>query len=222
MIKQLHFSECHSTQDLLKEQLSEASGDERLVVSCDKQISGRGRGQNNWICMPGTLCFSFNLSPHPVMSFSAIEISTILAIFFEQEGKRIKLKWPNDLWNQQQMKCGGVLIQGHQNKMMAGVGLNIFSSDPQWGGIFPSHFNLDKKELSLKIVSFIHQHRIKDAQELKSLWLERCGHLNQTVKITEGEEITEGRFEGVGEYGEAIISQNGITKKIFNGSLRLL
>lgn len=221
MIRQLHLDECDSTQDVLKEQLTGAPLEAQILVSCENQIAGRGRGENKWVSMPGTLCFSFNLTPHPVMSFTAIEVSTIISIFFEKRGQKLKLKWPNDLWNSEDSKCGGILVQGHQNLMMAGVGLNLFSQHTDFGGIFKEPFNFSKKSLSLEIATFIHENRIIDPKVLSKLWLERCGHLNQIVKITEVNDVFEGVFQGLGEYGEALVCQNGNTKKIFNGTLRV-
>lgn len=70
MIKQIHVDECDSTQDLLKEQLNKESSEETILISCENQTSGRGRGENVWKAMPGTLCFSLNIQPHAVMSFT--------------------------------------------------------------------------------------------------------------------------------------------------------
>lgn len=221
MIRQLHLNECDSTQDVLKEQLTASGFMDKVLVSCENQTAGRGRGENKWISMPGTLCFSFNLEPHPVMSFTAIEISTIIALFFESRGITLKLKWPNDLWNSDSLKCGGILVQGHQSMLIAGVGINLFSQTPEFGGIYPAPVGIDKKELSLEIVTFIHANRLADSKKLTRLWLERCGHLNDIVRITEGEESFDGVFQGLGDYGEAIVCQNGQQKKIFNGTLRL-
>jgi biotin-(acetyl-CoA carboxylase) ligase len=41
-------------------------------------------------------------------------------------------------------------------------------------------------------------------------------HLNRKVTITDGNEIVEGIFSGLGAHGEAIVSG----KSVFNGSLR--
>lgn len=221
MIKQIHLSECDSTQDVLKEQLTKFSPTDQILVSCDNQIAGRGRGENKWSPLPGGLFFSFNLEAHPVMSYTAIELSVILADFFEEKGQSLKLKWPNDLWNSELKKCGGILVQGTQQQFLAGIGLNLFSDNSDFGGITPAGFPVDKKSYSLELVNYIHSHRIPDVKELRRKWLLRCGHLNAIVKIIEGEETFDGVFQGLGDFGEALVCQNGETKKIFNGSLRI-
>lgn len=222
MIKHIHLNDCDSTQELLKEQLNNQTGSEQILVSCENQISGRGRGENKWNSMPGTLCFSLNLKAHPVMSYTALEVSVIIARFFELKGKKLKLKWPNDLWNENSKKCAGILIQANQNVLLTGIGINLFSYDEEFGGVFPGAFEIDKKVWCLEIAEFIFNNRYQDLQTLRADWLSRCGHLNQLVKITEGNEVFEGVFQGLGEHGEAEVCSDGQINHIYNGSLRII
>ncbi len=217
-MRQIHLNQCYSTQDALKEQLMCADS-ETILVSCNDQIAGRGRGENKWFSLPGSLCFSLNLSPHPTISFTAIEISVIVADFFEEKGISLKLKWPNDLWTKDRKKCGGILIQGYQQKFIAGIGLNLFSSEESYGGIFDLSFLVDKKKWAHDLALFIQQNRIDDIQMLKGKWHKRCGHFQESVVITEGDEKTEGIFQGLGDYGEALIMNSQKIHKIYNGSL---
>ena len=221
MIKQTHVNECDSTQDLLKEQLNKESPAETILISCEYQTSGRGRGDNLWKAMPGTLCFSLNIQPHAVMSFTALELSVLVARFFESKNIDLKLKWPNDLWNKDLKKCGGILVQGTQNLFYAGIGLNLYSSNESFGGIFDREFQFDKKELAREVAEFILNHRYSDTDQLQKDWLLRCGHLNEIVIIADGIDRIEGVFQGLGKYGEALVCRDGRINKLFNGSLRL-
>lgn len=221
MIRQIHLIDCDSTQDVLKEQLNNHAANELILVSCENQIAGRGRGENKWKAMPGTLCFSINIPPHPVMSFTAIELSVIIADFFENKNQKLQLKWPNDLWDKEGKKCGGILVQGSQNNLLAGIGINLFSDDENYGSVFDLAFAADKKSIAKELAEFIHNNRISDSKELTSRWLLKCGHLNQMVKVIEGNEVTEGIFQGLGDFGEALICRDTKTVKIYNGSLRL-
>ncbi len=220
MIKHFHVIECDSTQDLVKEQLQQET-ESRILVSCENQTAGRGRGQNKWQALPGTICFSMNIAPHKVMSYTALELSVIIAMFFESKGRTIKLKWPNDLWDVQERKCGGILVQGSQNHLIAGLGLNLYSEDDQYGGIFSEPFDIDKKNWARELADYIHQNRFQETSALRREWLKRCGHLNQMVRVTEGEKVVEGIFQGLGDHGEAEICRDTRITRIFNGSLRL-
>ncbi len=221
MLRQIHVRECYSTQDVLKEQLL-LSPSESILVSCENQISGRGRGQNQWTSLPGSLCFSLDFEPHPVVSFTAIEIAVILTDFFHQKNIDLKLKWPNDLWTNDLKKCGGILVQGIKDQLLAGIGINIYTLDKQFGGIYDEVQAIDKKEFALEIAHFLKTHRIHSPEELKLKWLNRCGHYLKCVKITDGNQAIEGFFSGLGEFGEAIISTPVGPQAIFNGSLRLI
>lgn len=220
MIRHIHVNECDSTQDLLKEQLKH-NDQGQVLVSCENQKSGRGRGDHKWQAMPGTLCLSLNVRPHIVMSYTALELSVIVAMFFEHKGKELLLKWPNDLWNEHNKKCGGILVQGSNGLMMAGIGINLFSEDEDFGGIFEAPFEIDKKVWCRELTDYIHEHRFQNTNDLRREWLKRCGHLNQMVKVTEGTEVFEGIFQGLGEHGEAEICCDGQITRIYNGSLRL-
>lgn len=218
MIKHIHLDVCDSTQDVLKEQLI---NQDHILVSCENQTSGRGRGENKWTALPGSLCLSLNLSAHSVISFTALEVSVIVAKFFETKGQKLQLKWPNDLWDKSGKKCGGILVQGSQANFYVGIGLNLFSMDNEFGSIFETDFAIDKKSWAKELADFIHSNRYTDTQKLKEDWHSRCGHLNQLVSITEGNDRFEGIFQGLGSYGEAELNQNGKIQPLFNGSLRV-
>ncbi len=219
MIKQIHVNSCDSTQDLLKEQLKD-HGSETILVSCENQLKGRGRGDKVWSALPGTLCFSLNLPPHVAPSFTALEISLLITKFFEEIGKELKLKWPNDIWNKHQQKCCGVLVQSFQHHMMAGIGINLSSQDSAFGAIFDEEFEFDKKSWAHEMANFILMNRYQDTESLKKDWNERCFHLNKEVTITENNETHQGIFLGLGTHGEAILSTPDGEMKLYNGTLR--
>lgn len=221
MEKFIHVDRCDSTQDLLKEQLTQNPQSE-LTVSCEHQTQGRGRGRNIWQDSPGTLCFSMSIAPHEKTTFTALEISTLIADFFHLKGREIKLKWPNDLINSEGKKCGGILVQNLNLHFLAGIGLNLFHNSLEFGGIYESSFELDKKNWAQELSQYIRHHRFDSTDLLASRWMSYCAHQNKEVKITEGFEETYGRFIGLGEFGEAIIDNGAGTHKIFNGSLRLV
>lgn len=220
MIRQIHVDRCDSTQDILKEQLTQHPHDE-IMVSCEKQISGRGRGNNIWVDTEGTLCFSMGVPAHIKPSFTALEISLLVGKFFESKGTVLEMKWPNDLYRNGK-KCAGILIQNSGNQMMAGIGLNIFHEDSMYGGIFEAPFIFDKKALPLEIATYIKDHRYRETMQLISDWNQRCLHMNARVKIIEGDDIKTGVFRGLGEYGEALLENEQGLLSLYNGSLRLI
>ncbi len=220
MIRQLHVDACDSTQDLLKEQTTR--GTDVTLVSTNKQLFGRGRGSNVWKDMPGTLCFSLIIAPHKILSFTALEMSLLVARFFEIEGCKLGLKWPNDLWNAPGLKCAGILVQGSGSQLYAGIGINLHSDQAEFGGVFLDSIEFDKKSWSKKIAEYINAHRYTNSEELKKDWELRCSHMGKQVSITEGSEVAIGIFEGLGPEGEAILHTDLGKKSYYNGTLRLI
>lgn len=220
MLKHIHVNECDSTQDLLKEQLSREDVTQQLVVSCDRQHQGRGRGNHQWEQMAGTLCFSMNIKPHPSISFTAIELGVLLARYFADQGIKLQLKWPNDLWNEAGAKCGGILVQNNQQQMLAGIGINLFSQDARYGGVYLNEVDVDRRLLIEQMARFIHLHRYQHTSQLIADWERACGHWRQMVQITEGEEIYQGLFLGLGVHGEALLEGKTGVSRFYNGSLR--
>jgi BirA family biotin operon repressor/biotin-[acetyl-CoA-carboxylase] ligase len=221
MIQHLHLNKCDSTQDILKEQLA-IDPIKTHLVSCEEQLDGRGRASNKWVCLPSTLCFSFNLSGHSILSLTAMELSLLICHYFKLKKVHLSLKWPNDIWNENFKKCGGILIQGSQNNLFAGIGLNLLTHDDEMGGIFEHLDSFDKKKWCLDLTEFVLKNRYTSSEDLRSDWLEFCGHLNRRVQITESEVSMDGIFCGIGPLGEALLETNHHIKSFYNGSLRLL
>ena len=212
---------CESTQDLLKEQLKQNNFNE-LIVGCERQTNGRGRGDHIWQDMPGTICFSMTVAPSEIVTLTALEISLIIQKFLATKGRTISLKWPNDLINSLQQKCGGVLIQNVGSFYLAGIGINLHSNREEYGGAFDSEFIIDKRKWIQELGEYISSHRYSNTEQIASDWLDQCFHLNTQVKIVEGDLESIGTFTGLGKYGEAIIENDSGSHHLFNGSLRLV
>jgi len=221
MEKFIHVDRCDSTQDLLKEQLTQLGNDE-LTISCEHQIKGKGRGNNTWEDSEGTFCFSMTIQPHVKTTFTALEISTLVADFFTAKGRVVKLKWPNDLITADGKKCGGILVQNFGQRYIAGIGLNLFQNPGEFGGVYETSFPIAKKSWAEELSSYIRAHRFQSTEALKARWTSYCWHLNRKVKITEGTEETSGTFEGIGVYGEALIKNESGLHQLYNGGLRLV
>jgi biotin-(acetyl-CoA carboxylase) ligase len=106
--------------------------------------------------------------------------------------------------------------------MMAGIGINLFSDEEQFGGVYETNFEFDKKIWCSEIANFIWQSRIPGVDELKSEWEKRCFHLNRSVYISEGHEDYSGLFKGLGEDGEALLFNEQGLQRIYNGTLKLV
>ncbi len=222
----IHLKECESTQEYLINLQKDPSA--KYLISTDSQVKGRGRRENLWDSDKNSLCFSFSLKPNKILTLSASEITILLCQFFslyKNSNHQTKLKWPNDLINFENKKCGGVLINKIDDMLIVGIGLNLNPSKyPTYqieaGSILKTHQEFQHKSLALEIVEYIHNNRIS-ASEIYKKWKDFCFHLNTKVSILEEDKVTEGIFLNIGEFGQAIIQTQEKEVQIFNGSLRV-
>jgi BirA family biotin operon repressor/biotin-[acetyl-CoA-carboxylase] ligase len=215
MVKQLKLSACDSTQDELKRHLEDYQ-----LVSTEKQNQGRGRGSHQWEHVSGSLAFSFSCAPHPQLTWQSLEVAVLLSEFIQQEfNARVELKWPNDLICRGK-KCGGILLQHIDKKMLIGIGLNLLPN-PHWGSVLSQQPKLPEDYFHLipyRFTEFYLTQSPLPMSRIKSKWEQLCAHLEHPVRLSEGAQITIGRFTGLGEHGEALIE--GMPH--FNGSLDIL
>jgi biotin-[acetyl-CoA-carboxylase] ligase BirA-like protein len=212
---------CESTQNEIRKYLTEDSPFH--LVSTLEQTLGRGRRERVWENTPKSLLFSFSATPHPQLTWQALEVAVVVKNFIEEKFlKKLSLKWPNDLYFENQ-KIAGILIHHLSPYVIVGIGLNIVKNS-HWHGLFPneSDVSLDLHECASEFVNFYHSNRQYDLNFLKKSWLDSCAHLHKEVTIQEGLQIFEGIFFDLGEYGGACLkNDSGLSKEILNGTLRL-
>ncbi|MFZ4712703.1 MAG: biotin--[acetyl-CoA-carboxylase] ligase [Bacteriovoracaceae bacterium] len=228
-MKTVHLGQCNSTQEYLKIHLDNLLiEDKDLLVSTDLQLAGKGRSGNFWHSYEGALAFSFTLTPSEVLTLTSLEVGILISRFFEEKYKKvIQLKWPNDL-QFDEGKCGGIIIQNVSEKLIVGVGINLYQGEENkrqdeythsflFGhNIFAEDF---KRILPEKIYQYIIDNRLR-ADEIINEWNKLCVHQNQLVSFENGKHLAHGFFVGLGQSGEALIEEDGIIRSIFSGGLR--
>jgi BirA family biotin operon repressor/biotin-[acetyl-CoA-carboxylase] ligase len=99
-----------------------------VVLMAVTQTAGKGRSGKAWESPAGdSLSFSVGLPMAADAPLSGLSLAIGLALA-EKLNPRARIKWPNDLWVNQQ-KLAGILIEvatlGHTRFVVVGVGLNI-------------------------------------------------------------------------------------------------
>ena len=136
----LSVEELPSTNALLKERAEEF--EEGMLICCDHQTAGRGRGKHAWHSPSGVnLYFSLLLTPSRAFAPRIPQLAMLAALALFHALKQVAhemplaLKWPNDLWCGTR-KLSGILCEGaapgekHCGKfpVVMGVGININST----------------------------------------------------------------------------------------------
>ncbi len=100
------------------------------LLIAEHQTHGRGRQGRAWHSTAGaSLTFSLSL-PLEVSDWSGLSlvVGAAIAEALDPDGRRLGLKWPNDLWLDER-KLGGILIEtvpaGSSRMAVIGVGLNV-------------------------------------------------------------------------------------------------
>lgn len=129
----MFFEEIDSTQKWLVEYLKrEQTPLVPFCVMSDKQSSGVGSRGNEWESVESAILFSFAFSQSdlpkdlPLQSLS-IYISNLMSEFLEKRGFEVWVKWPNDLYINEN-KIGGVITQSVREFCVCGIGINLLSS----------------------------------------------------------------------------------------------
>lgn len=129
---------CSSTNSELLERARQGLTAPALLVA-GQQTAGRGRQGRAWLSEPGAallMSLAVPLQPADGEAWPALSlvVGAALAEALEPAGRRIALKWPNDLWLRegapgQGRKLAGILIEtvnvGEQRVAVIGIGINV-------------------------------------------------------------------------------------------------
>jgi len=118
--------EADSTQD---EAVARANGGPVLVIA-HRQHRGRGRSGSAWI--PAPRAVSASLAWRPDWPTDRLPVLTLEAGLAATDVVQASLEWPNDLYRGDR-KIGGILVEGHGDTVVAGLGLNLWWPDPPEG-----------------------------------------------------------------------------------------
>ncbi len=232
-MKHIHLETCESTQKYMLEFIKENNKDAHdFLVSCNIQTHGVGQKQNSWDSYNSSLCFSFTAKENEMITLTPLEVGAIICQMFNSEFEvDLKLKWPNDIMNESGEKVGGILIhKAGDSPLIIGVGLNLLAHhqdklkayDYKAGFIFKNISVIPTKEdFAKNIFKFFKKNRLTKTETILN-WNSHCVHLNKTVTIKDGSTEKTGVFKGIGQNGQALITDKGETFEYYSGSLRIL
>lgn len=225
-------NETPSTQEYLKELISSAESSPFTyhLVSTRYQSDGFGRQGRSWTQLSQTICFSFSLPKRENLTISSAEISLLTLKYLKNQFQFLgKLKWPNDILDEKNLKVAGILIDIIKESLVVGIGINIGKSeqDSNLEASFVSQKqNLNDEDfhkIPLDIYKYIIESYPQEPIDIINEWNQSCAHLDTKIKITDESNVVTGIFKGLGEHGEALIYTDcNELKSVFNGTLRLV
>ncbi len=208
------------------------------------QTAGKGQRNKNWHSSAGeNILLSTIIAPKalPVLQQQAINRAVAIAVhqfFSRYASDEVRIKWPNDLYWQDR-KAGGILIENIVGK----AEVQSQSEQPvlKWSvigtGININQTSFDAaatKPVSLKQITGKTFNTVELAQELANIILTQCQNLHdnllqqynqllykkdQTVLLKKDNQIFEAVIKETNQYGELIITRNGIDEIIQHGEV---
>ncbi len=225
----IHHERTDSTNERARE-LAIAGAAAGTVVTASEQTAGRGRGGRVWLAPPeAALLYSAILRPLD-LSHLLLPLAVPVAVCEACESLApvaCRIKWPNDIWLNEQ-KLGGVLIEARPPEWaVIGVGVNIsieeFPDDLRWPATSLGHGvtpNALRRALDKRLGRWV------DAKpgDVLAAFATRDALLGRPITWTGGPEGLgrKGFAEGVDERGNLIVrGQGGERLALGSGEVQL-
>ena len=183
----------------------------------ERQTEGRGRQGKSFFSEGGlymSLVMPLDAIKGDVLRVTTATAAAIAEVFEREFGKRLLIKWVNDLYFEDRKVCG-ILCEAAYDKeslkakaVIIGVGINLGVSDfPSElkgiaGGIFCPDADKDKlaRLISGRIIEIIC-----GQEDYIGFYKSRCFVVGKDIYFTEKGEIKEARAVGIGDGGSLII-----------------
>jgi BirA family biotin operon repressor/biotin-[acetyl-CoA-carboxylase] ligase len=206
------FESIGSTSDWVK-----AQEHPHLVCLADRQTAGRGRHGQQWQSSSAEniyLSYSWLFDKTPKhLGLLSLWVGIVLAEVLEKQGVRGHgVKWPNDLYWQQQ-KMGGILIEASNlsSQLVVGIGLNVNMNegngiDQPWTSVGEAMQKpVDRDQLIVALLDALHIAMVEfphvDMAEFMRRWNRWDIIRGQHVSFSEGENTLSGESRGIDQNG---------------------
>ncbi len=150
----------------------------------------------------------------------------------ELSGQDIKVKWPNDLYLNDQ-KLAGILIElagktGDCAHAIIGIGVNLMMTNPDPNIVNQKWANLGKVDRNLLVARIVKNLNIKLSEFEKqglapfiSDWNRLDNFANRPVKLLIGDNVIRGIAKGINEQGALMLEQDGKINAHIGGEISL-
>ena len=224
-----------STNQYLLDKIGQLRSGDSCVA--EFQSKARGRRGRKWFSPFGSnLYFSMYWQLEQGVA-AAMGLSLVVGIVIadtlrELSGQDIKVKWPNDLYLNDQ-KLAGILIElagktGDCAHAIIGIGVNLMMTNPDPNIVNQKWANLGKVDRNLLVARIVKNLNIKLSEFEKqglapfiSDWNRLDNFANRPVKLLIGDNIIRGIAKGINEQGALMLEQDGKIHAHIGGEISL-
>ena len=201
------------------------------------QSKARGRRGRQWFSPFGTnLYFSMYWRLEQGIA-AAMGLSLVVGIVVTQtlrelSGQDIKVKWPNDLYLNDQ-KLAGILVElagktGDCAHVVIGIGVNLNMTNPdmkivnqKWANLG----NINRNLLVAKIAKTLRENLEKFEKNGLAFFIDDWNHLDnfihRPVKLLIGDDVIRGIAKGINDQGALLLEQDGKIEAYIGGEISL-
>lgn len=201
------------------------------------QSKARGRRGRQWFAPFGTnLYFSMYWRLEQGIA-AAMGLSLVVGIVVTQtlrelSGQDIKVKWPNDLYLNDQ-KLAGILVElagktGDCAHVVIGIGVNLNMTNPdtnivnqKWANLG----NINRNLLVAKIAKTLRENLEKFEKNGLAFFIDDWNHLDnfihRPVKLLIGDDVIRGIAKGINDQGALLLEQDGKIEAYIGGEISL-
>lgn len=201
------------------------------------QSKARGRRGRQWFSPFGTnLYFSMYWRLEQGIA-AAMGLSLVVGIVVTQtlrelSGQDIKVKWPNDLYLNDQ-KLAGILVElagktGDCAHAVIGIGVNLNMTNPdtnivnqKWANLG----NINRNLLVAKIAKTLRENLEKFEKNGLAFFIDDWNHLDnfihRPVKLLIGDDVIRGIAKGINDQGALLLEQDGKIEAYIGGEISL-
>lgn len=233
--KTIHFDSVDSTNKYLKDNYDKL--DTFTFVSADYQSQGKGREDRIWNANKGeNLLFSLLIKDEGIVedgSFISLVTAVTISVLLEAYGlKKVKIKWPNDIYVNDK-KIAGILLEGRMpHYLVVGVGVNV--NQKEFDGEYrqtptsmylelneETDINVFKKDVYETLM--INLEHYSSAKEVFLRYFKKHDYLlNKKVSYAINNEIRFGKVKGVDKNFNIIIRDWHGRHHISSGEINLI
>ncbi len=228
----IFFDEIDSTNEEAKRILKNES-DEEIVIVAELQTFGKGTQGKKWYSPKGSGIWS-SLIIKTEQELKDVQKTTLLTGLSVYQvlsnyisGKKLSIKWPNDIHVEDKKICG-ILIESVKNSkgtfLVVGIGINVNTEKfDDFTGNTPTSIFLEtgrvssRKEILKKLIEKVYSNYNEYMMECKDFIDEykmHCKTLNSQVNIERNGQMVTGKAADILQTGELLVDNGNEIIKI--------
>lgn len=222
------YGEIGSTNDAALALTSGLRSGQKIVVTAERQTSGRGRRGRSWIGCEGNLYMSLGIEAALIELDKIVFMTSLCLLLTINELRKnvkveVKLKWPNDVLVNGGKVSGILLEKGQGDYLIVGIGVNIAAAPQVEGLIYPA-VSLKEAGIETDRITFLKKYlaiwdKTRDTwgkegfEPIREMWLENVKGLNEEIFVINENNEKKGLFLGVDENGALLLkTAEGVIK----------